>query len=44
MQVAFEEREPSILQLASPGCALSLEEAVSVPTTFEEHVITIGTV
>jgi hypothetical protein len=44
MQVAFEERESAILQLASPSCALSLEEAVSVPPTCEEHVIQIGTV
>jgi hypothetical protein len=43
MQVAFEEREPPILQPASPVCALSLEEDVLVPTTSEEHVIAIGT-
>jgi hypothetical protein len=43
MQVAFEEREPPILQLASPICTLSLEEDVLVPTSSEEHVIVIGT-
>jgi hypothetical protein len=43
MQVAFEEREPPILQPASPVCALSLEEDVPVPTSSEEHVIDIGT-
>jgi hypothetical protein len=43
MQVSFEEREPPILQPASPVCALSLEEDVLVPTTSEEHVIAIGT-
>jgi hypothetical protein len=43
MQVAFGEREPPILQLASPVYALSLEEDVPVPTSSEEHVIVIGT-
>jgi hypothetical protein len=43
MQVAFEETEPPILQPASPVCALSLEEDVSVPISSEEHVINIGT-
>jgi hypothetical protein len=43
MQVAFEEREPPILQPASPVYALSLEEDVLVPTSSEEHVIEIGT-
>jgi hypothetical protein len=45
MQVAFEEREPPILQLASPAYALSLEEDVPMPmpTTYEQHVIDIGT-
>src|SRR4051812_43520938 len=42
MQVAFEEREPSILQPASLDCALSLEEDVPVPTTCEEHTKDIG--
>jgi hypothetical protein len=37
------EREPPILQPASPVCALSLEEDVPVPTSSEEHVIEIGT-
>jgi hypothetical protein len=43
MQVAFEEREPPILQPASPVCALSLQEDVLVPASSEEHVIEIGT-
>jgi hypothetical protein len=43
MQVAFEEREPPILQPTSPVCALSLKEDVPVPTSSEEHVIEIGT-
>jgi hypothetical protein len=43
LQVAFEEREPPILQPTSPICALSLEEDVPVPTSSEEHVIEIGT-
>jgi hypothetical protein len=43
MQVAFGEREPPILQLASPVYALSLEEDVPVPTSSEEHIIVIGT-
>jgi hypothetical protein len=40
-QVAFKEREPPILQPASPVCALPLEEDVLVPTSSEEHVIEI---
>jgi hypothetical protein len=44
MQVGFEEREPPILQLVSPVCALSLQEDILVPTTSEEPVIAIGTV
>jgi hypothetical protein len=43
IQVAFDEREPPILQPASPVCVLSLEEDVLVPTTSEDHVIKIGT-
>src|SRR3954464_4578826 len=43
MQVAFEEREPSILQPTSLDCALSLEEDVQVPPTCEEHTKDIGT-
>jgi hypothetical protein len=43
MQVGFEEREPPILQLVSPVCALSLQEDVPVPTTSEEYVTAIGT-
>jgi hypothetical protein len=43
LQVAFEEREPPILQPASPVFAFSLEEDNPVPTTSEEHVIAIGT-
>jgi hypothetical protein len=35
MQVAFEEREPPIIQPASPVCALSLEEDVLVPNSSE---------
>jgi hypothetical protein len=42
MQVGFEEREPPILQPASPVCVLSLDEDVPVPTTSEKHVIEIG--
>ena len=42
MQVAFEEREPPILQPASPNHALSLEDDVLVPTTLEENAIDIG--
>ena len=38
MQVAFEEREPSILQPASPNHALSLEDDVLVPTTFDDDI------
>jgi hypothetical protein len=36
MQVAFEEREASILQHASPACALSLVEDAPMPTTSEQ--------
>ena len=36
MQVAFEEREPLVLQPASPDRASSCEKDVSVPTTSEE--------
>jgi hypothetical protein len=43
MPIAFEEREPPILQPASPVCALSLEEDVPMPTSSEEHVNQIGT-
>ena len=37
MQVACEEREPSIVQPTSP-----FEEEISVPTTYEEDTIDIG--
>lgn len=43
IQVAFEEREPSILQPVSLDCALSLVGDVLVPTTTEEIVDDIGT-